>query len=52
MNLKKTWKNKLISIGMIGAGIISASIENDGTVLVLMLMLGVPLFLTKENVIY
>lgn len=52
MNLKKTWKNKLIAIAMIGVGAIPAAIYNDGTVLVFMLMLGIPLFLTKENVIY
>ena len=50
--LDRTFKNKLYSIILIMLGIIVTKIDGDATFLVLMLMLGIPLFFTAERVVY
>lgn len=42
-------KNKLYSIILIGIGALSVLIEYDGTFFILTLVLGLPLFFSKEN---
>lgn len=47
----KTLKNKLVAIALVGLGAIPAILDDDGTLLVLMLMFAIPLFVAKENLI-
>lgn len=42
-------KNKIFSLMFIGIGALSIPIEYDGTFFIFTLMLGIPLFLAKEN---
>ena len=42
-------KNKIYSLILIGIGALSVLIENDGTFFIFSLMLGLPLFFSKEN---
>lgn len=49
---RKLLKNKLYSLAMILIGYISVHLlDGDCTVFILMLMLGIPVFFSKENVI-
>lgn len=49
---RKLLKNKVYSLAMILIGYISIHLlEGDCTVFILMLMLGIPVFFAKENVI-
>lgn len=50
--LEETWRNKLIAVVILAIGAFAARISTDATFLIFTLMLGVPLFLSKENVIY
>lgn len=47
-----TLNNKLFSVALVGLGALTVPIENDATFLVFMLMIGLPLFFSKENWIY
>jgi len=49
--LHKTFKNKSYSLTIISVGVASIFINMDATVFLLALMMGVPLFFAKENVI-
>nr|DAQ19150.1 MAG TPA: hypothetical protein [Caudoviricetes sp.] len=42
-------KNKIYSLILIGIGALSIPIEYDGTFFIFALMLGIPLFFSKEN---
>lgn len=42
-------KNKIYSLILIGIGALSILIEYDGTFFIFALMLGIPLFFSKEN---
>lgn len=44
-------KNKLFAIGMIGVGLIPLIVFKDATILLLSVMIGVPLFVSKKNYI-
>lgn len=48
-NLRRTYKNKLCAIALIIIGFLPIYIENDATVLVVLSMIGIPLFFEKEN---
>lgn len=48
-NLRRTYKNKLCAIALIIIGFLPIYIENDATVLVVSLMIGIPLFFSKQN---
>lgn len=56
-NLKRTYKNKIVSLVIIGLGIASAMIDtvtpagvtHDGTALVFSLIFGTLLFFAKDN---
>lgn len=47
-----TWKNKLAAIAMVMAGVLGAVYCEDGTALVLFLIIGIPMFFTKKNCFY
>lgn len=49
--LKRTWKNKVAAIVLMAVGYISMLLDGDGTALVLLTMLSMPLFFMRENVI-
>ena len=49
--LKRTWKNKVAAVVLMSVGYISMMLDGDGTALVLLTMLSMPLFFVKENVI-
>ena len=46
---QRTYKNKLIALGLITLGALSVGLENDGTFLVFTLLIGMPLFFDNEN---
>ena len=48
---RRTLKNKLWAMSLIGIGVISLifSKDNDGTILVLTIILGFPIFFSNEN---
>jgi len=48
----ETRKNKLISISMILIGYLSIFIDGDATGFVFCLIIGVPLFFSKENYVH
>lgn len=48
--IKRTSKNKLYALALIGIGALSVLVLNEGTFFVAMLMMGLPLFFTKEDV--
>lgn len=49
--LKRTWKNKIVSVMLAAVGYASTLIENDGTAFLFLLMFAVPLFFAKKNYI-
>lgn len=51
-HLNKTWKNKVVAMMLITTGVISVPVlDNDGTVLLFTIMLGILLLTEKENCI-
>lgn len=50
--LEETWRNKLIAVVILAIGVFTARVSADATFLIFTVLLGVPLFLSKENVIY
>ena len=46
---KELLKNKLYALILILIGLVPILIERDGTVFILTLMIGLPLFFAKEN---
>lgn len=49
--IRRTYKNKLCAISLFIIGLVPMYIINDATVMVLMLIFGVPLFFAKRNYI-
>ena len=47
--MKITWKNKLVALGLAICGVIPMLFEYDATVFVFFIMIGIPLFFSKEN---
>lgn len=47
----KTLKNKIVAVLLILGGWITYKLDNDATVLLMMIMFGVPTFFAKEDVI-
>lgn len=47
--LKRTWKNKVGALVLMGIGYLSIGIDNDATFFVFALMFAIPLFLTRKN---
>lgn len=50
--LKRTWKNKLSALALIGIGLLALAVENDLTVLVLCSVMALPLMLAKKSFFY
>ena len=50
--LKRTWKNKLSALVLIGIGLLALAVENDLTVLVLCSVMALPLMLAKKSFFY
>lgn len=48
---RKTWKNKLGGLALIGAGMLPVLLDGDGTFLLFALIIGFYLLIAKENVI-
>lgn len=51
-NLKKTWKNKLMALFLVGAGITMLVIDRDATILAVGLIIALPLFFAKKSYFY
>ena len=49
--LRRTWLNKVFALVFILLGYLSIKIDNDATFLLLAIMIGVPMFLSRENLI-
>ena len=49
MNLRETWVQKIVALSLIVLGYVSVFIEKDATAFIFMLWIGLPLFLTREN---
>lgn len=48
----KTLKNKICSVLLLGCGCVPVLIDHDGTVLVFLAIIAIPMFFAKENWIY
>ena len=46
---RRTWRNKLSALALIAISLVPVFIERDGTVLILALLLGIPMFFAREN---
>ena len=51
-NIKRTYKNKIVALAILGIGMIPVWFFNDGTFLLFALIIFVPLFFAKVNCIY
>ena len=47
--MRKTYKNKLCAIVLLMAGMVPVWLDRDGTALLLMLVIAIPLFFSKKN---
>lgn len=47
--MRKTWKNKIVAIAMILAGLLPVWIDGDATALLLFGCIAIPTFFAKEN---
>lgn len=48
----RTYKNKLAVIAMIWFGWFTAKFSGDGTFFMLMIIIGIPMFITRMNIFY
>lgn len=48
--LKRTWKNKVVALGLMQLGYMTTGIENDATAFVFLMLIAVPLFFAKNNI--
>lgn len=49
--LKRTWKNKLVALGLLVVSSIPICLDRDATILALMLIAIIPLFLANRDYI-
>lgn len=47
--MRKTWKNKVCAIALIGLSYVPVIIDNDGSAFVLMTAFAIPMFFTKSR---
>lgn len=47
--IRKTWKNKLMSLALTAISVISVMLTKDATAAFIILFIAVPLFFVKEN---
>lgn len=45
----KNKKNKLVALGLVATGILAVILVQDDTMLVVSLVIGIPLFFSKDN---
>ena len=45
----RTWKNKLMAIAMVCAGMLGVVIEKDATALVFLMLIAVPMFFSRRD---
>ena len=50
--IHRTFKNKLCALALIILGVLTTNIEGEGTVLLFLSMIALPLFFSDENWIY
>ncbi len=48
--LKRTWKNKVGALALMGVGYLSIGIEGDATGFVFLMLFAIPLFFAKNNI--
>jgi hypothetical protein len=49
--LRRTWKNKAVALAFSGLGYLTIWIDYDATAFVFILILSIPLFFARENLI-
>lgn len=47
--IRRTWKNKLIAIAAVSAGMLGVVLEKDATALVFMMFIAVPMFFSSRD---
>lgn len=47
--IRRTFKNKVVALAMIGLGVASRMLSDDATFLVFMLIFAIPLFFARKN---
>lgn len=50
--MKRTYKNKLAAMSLLGLGSVPVIMFNDGTFMLVAIIFGVPLFFSKHNCMY
>lgn len=50
--LRRTWKNKAVSLALALVGYLSIGIDNDATAFVFLMLFAIPLFFAKRNYIH
>ena len=50
--MKRTYRNKLAAMSLLGLGVVPVIMFNDGTFMLVTIIFGVPLFFSKHNCIY
>lgn len=50
--MKRTYKNKLAAMSLLGLGAVPVIMFNDGTFMLVAIIFGVPLFFSKHNCMY
>ena len=50
--IHRTYKNKLCTLVLLTLGVLTTKIDGDGTVLLFLSMIALPLFFSDENWIY
>lgn len=50
--MRRTFKNKLCAIALVIMGVLAMKLSGDATFLVLIAMIGVPMFFMNKNCIY
>lgn len=50
--IMKTWKNKLCALALVLCGFVPMFMEQDSTALFVSLVVAIPIFLVKKNLIY
>lgn len=49
--IKRTWKNKVVALAMMGLGYLSTFIDGDATGCVFLMLFAIPLFFERTNLI-
>ena len=49
--MRKTYRNKLVAMGLLIPGVLAEMITNDGTALIFLMVFAIPMFFTNKNCI-